>query len=292
MALVNLALVSAGRSGDGKSDYNRSYTVVWRAIVDDPRDGPATVGSFPGLPARFSPYVGYENTDDAAALCTTLKPEQAGGDGEYRLWKITGTFETNFTQAQDQHQNPEDRPPEKWVEFEDEQRDCTKTYNDLDIVNSAGQLVAGLQRDYTVATIVIARYEATFDPQTWLDFNNTTNSGTFSVVGGAFPDQTLRMKITTGKAETINGYRVWPVTYRLKYKKETWRVNPADVGTAVIGTDDKLHLPIDPATGQPKDGEIYLDGTGHEITDLVNNPIEYIGDKALYEPTSWASLNL
>lgn len=291
--IVSLAQIAAGRSGDGKSDYNRSYTVVWRAIVDDPRDGPATVGSAAGLPARFSPYVGYENTDDPAALCTSLKPDQIGADGEWRVWKITATFETQFTQGQDQHENPTDRPPEYWVEFQDETRSVTKTYNDLDIVNSAGQLIAGLERDYSVATIVIQRYESAFDPQSWLEFQNTTNSGTFSLSGiGSFDDQTLLMKITTGKAETINSYRVWPVTYRLKYKEDTWRVNPADVGTAVLGSDGKLHLPIDPATQQPKDGEVYLDGDGQEITDLLNNPIEYIGNKALYRPRDWSPLSL
>lgn len=286
MAIVSVKQVGAGRSASGGSDYNRSYTVVWMIIVSDPNDGPATVGNAAGLPLRFVPYVGFENTSDPEALCTDLDVEQDGE--EWQKWKATATFETRFTQEQDQHEDPEDRPAEMWVEFEDKTVKTTKTYNDLDIKNSAGQLIAGLEKDETVGVIVIERYESEFQPDVWFEFNNSTNSGTF--LGCA--DQTLKMKITAAKAETINGFRVWPVTYKLKYKKDKWTVNPADTGTAVRGTDNKLHLAIDKATQQPKDGVIYLDGNGAEIEDPLNTPIEYIGDKALQEPRDWSTLNL
>ncbi len=224
MSIVSLKKIAAGRSGDQKSDYNRSYTVVWTAIVNDPKDGPRTLGLASGLPLLFSSYIGYENASDIQALCTGVKPEQDGD--EWQKWKITATFETNFKQEQQQQENPTKRPVTRWVEYENQSKKVTKEWDGTEIKNSAGQLLDGLERQDCVRIDVFQRYESPDNSANWDAYQNTTNSKQFEDI----PKNQGLMQVTAAPPDTINGFYVSQVTYRIKRNPEGWDIEPADRG--------------------------------------------------------------
>jgi hypothetical protein len=284
MAVVSVKQIGAGRNADGRSDFNRSYTVVWVVIVDDPYDGPATVGSAATLPARFAPYVGYENTNDAFALCTSLRPEQDGE--EWYKWRVTATFETQFTQNQHQHEDPSEEPPVFWVETEFTTKPVVKEWNGNDIKNSAGQLIAGLEKLEAVETWVWEKNHTSLNRSFWLAYQNTVNSDNFFELE---PKQGL-LHIIVPKASYRNGAPFWRVQYRVKVNKDGWDVEPADRGTAVKNASGKLERPTD-EKGQPFDGEVPLkaDGTQERDSTVAQR---YLTAKDLYEPKAFSALGL
>jgi hypothetical protein len=293
MAIVRVSQTGPGRAAEGKSDFNFSYSVPFQVLVDDPRDGPGTVGNAVdpvtgvAIPPRFSQYKGYEaNFFDLNALCTRCVPKQDGE--EWRKWSVEAIFETNF---QIQHQqNPTEDPVVPWIEIESERRKVTKTWDGKDIVNSAGQLIDGIEDDFDLCTYCFLRNES--QPTTlWTTYNNTVNSDTFL---GCLA-KTLRLKIHVDKPQRRNEYYYWPHTYRFKYDPNGWAIDPADRGTAVKRSDGTLGRPISPNTNEPIDGEVFLDGSGGLLS--AGAAIVYLskftGSKTdIKQPKPFKSLNL
>lgn len=286
MAINSVKLVSAGRKASGTID-SRSYVVVWFVIVNSAYDGPCTVGNAPGIPLRYAPYVGYEHVADPVALCTRVEVEQDGGDGEYRKWRVTATFDTNWGQnEQPDTENPEDDPPIFWVETEFATKKVTKTWDGQDIKNAAGQLIDGLERFDAVETWVWEKNHNAINRALWNEYQNTVNNGGFHELG---PKEGL-LHIIVPKATYRNGVPYWRVQYRVRINKDGWPVNPRDVGTAVKNAAGKLERPVD-EKGNPMDGEVPLKADGTQQRDPTAAP-RYIGKKDLYEPKNFNSLGL
>ncbi len=294
MAIVSCKKIGAGRNGDNTKDRHRSYTVVFRVIVNSPADGPATVVGASGIPNLYVPYVGYESTPDSQALCTGVKPEQDGD--EWQRWRVTCTFTTNWAEGNNpnQQQNPEDEPAVFWVETEFATKAITKDYNGQDIRNSAGQLMAGLERFDAVETWVWEKNFTSLNRGTWKSYQNTVNSDS---VGEIEPKQGL-LHIIVPKPSFRDGQPYWRVQFRVKINPDKWTQKPADRGTAVLSGEEsdsadkrKLQRPKD-EMDQPIDGEVFLDGHGKMITDPLNTEIHYIEEKDVYRPMNFSALGV
>lgn len=286
MAIVSCTQIGAGRNGQGKSDFHRSYTVVWQVIVNSAYDGAMTIGLYAALPARFAPYVGYENAADIYALCTDLRIEQDGGD--WQKWRVTATFDTNWQNGQKNEENPEDEPSLFWVETEFVNKKVTKDGAGNPIVNAAGQLIAGLERIDAVETWVWEKNTTYLNRSLWKQYQNAVNSDSFYELD---PKEGL-MHIIVPKASYRNGVPFYRVQYRVKVNKDKWTQNPANIGTMVKGSDGKLHPPVD-STGQNMSGaEVYLKVDGSQITDFAATPINYIGEKDMYPLKPFSGLGL
>lgn len=286
MSVVSCKQISAGRNGEGKSDFHRSYTVVWFVIVNSPYDGPMLIGLTADLPARFAPYIGYENAADIAALCTNLKIEQDGPD--WQRWRVTATFDTNWQNGQQNQENPEDEPPLFWVETSFETKKITKDQAGNPIVNNAGQLIAGLERIDAVETWVWEKNYNALNRSLWKSYQNSVNSTAFLELE---PKEGL-LHIIVPKASYRNGQPFWRVQFRVKVNEDKWTQNPANIGTLVKGSDGKLHPPVD-SLGQSMSGsEVYLKVDGSQITDFAVTPINYIGAKDVYKLRNFNSLGL
>ncbi len=288
MAIQKLSQISAGRNASAKHDLTRRYTVVWRAIVTDPRDGPATVMA--ALAAQgvvlYTPYVGYENASDPLALLTEMRPDVEGPEGEWRTLRITGTFSTDWAEGQQQQPNPEDEPVLFWIETSFETRKVTKTWNGVDITNSADQLLDGLEREDAVETWVWERNYLSINRSLWKQYQNRINSAT---VAGEIDPKTGRLHILVAKPSFRNGTKFHRVQFRVKVNPDGWPVNPADRGTAVKNAAGDLERPVDDL-GQPMDGEVFLDGAGKQLA--AGAPIVYIGAKDLHEPKDLNNLGV
>lgn len=284
MAIDSVKKIGAGRKGSGKTD-SRSYVVVWWVIVNSPYDGPCTVANAPGLPLRYAPYVGYENTNDPAALCTGLDVEQDGD--EWPRWRVTATFDTNWNQSnqESQQENPEDDPVLFWIETEFQNRKTTKTWDGQDIKNSAGQLIDGLEKILAIETWVWERNYISVNRDVWTAYQNAVNSLPFE---GIETKEGL-LHIIVPKPSVRNGIPFVRVQFRIKINKDKWTVEPADRGTGVKGTDGKLYRPVD-AAGHPFDGEVPLKADGTQEKEAFADPRYIKPPRDIYEPKNFYNL--
>lgn len=282
MAIVSVSQLGAGRRGGGSLD-SRSYNVIFQVIVNSPYDGVATVGNAPGIPGRYQSYSGYENTNDPAALCTKVDPEQDGDD--WQKWRVTCTFDTNWDQNnQPNNEDPENDPPIFWIETEFNEVDYTKEYDDTPIKNSAGQLISGLRRFQAEETWVWERNYTSLNRGVWKDYQNSNNSTDFDEIEA----YTGLLHIIVPKPTWRNGVKYWRVQFRVRIREEGWRVNPADRGTAVKNSKGKLERPVD-EKGKPFDGEVPLKADGRQERS-AEAPPRYIGNKKPYKPRDFHAL--
>lgn len=288
MAIVSCKKIGAGRNGDNTKDHHRTYTVVFRVIVSSALDGPATVVMASGIPNLYSPYIGYENTSDAQALCVGVKPEQDGD--EWQRWRVTCQFTTNWAQNQpNQNPNPEDEPPVFWIETEFTTKKITKEWDGTDIKNSAGQLIEDIERYDVQETWVWEKNFTSINRGTWKAYQNSVNSDS---VGEIEPKQGL-LHIIVPKPDYRDGQPFWRVQFRVKVNKDKWSVKPRDQGTKVKASTDagaKLTRPVD-ELGRPFDGTVALKSTGVQELDPTATP-RYLDEKNLYEPKSFSALGV
>lgn len=290
MSVIKFKQIAAGRKGGAKDGADRNYVVTWVVIVDDRRDGPLTIGNYhPGgapkdnVPLRFQPYVGYENNDDGGALCRDVQVEQDGD--EWQKWKVTATFSAE-TSNPSTTPDPEEDPVNFWIETEFGEVETTKTWDDEDIKNSAGQLIAGLRKPNYGETWVWEKNYTSLNRGVWKAHQNTTNSSDFYEIEAK---QGL-LHIIVPKPAFRGGVMFWRVQFRVTIRKDKWTVNPADRGTAVKNEDGKLEQPVDPNTGQKIDGEVYLKEDGSLLFEPDEDEIRYIGEKDLVEPKDFSAL--
>lgn len=285
MAVVSCKQIGAGRNSGITKDRHRSYTVVYRVIVNSAYDGPATVISDPGIPLLYSPYVGYEHTSDPLALCTDIKPEQDGD--EWQRWRVTCSFTTNWGQNQpNKKDDPEEEPPIFWIETEFVSKKVTKEWDGTDIKNSAGQLIEDIERFDVVETWVWEKNFNSINRSTWKAYQNTVNSDT---VGEIEPKQGL-LHIIVPKPSYRDGNPYWRVQFRVKVNKDKWSVKPRDQGTRVKNSNGKLERPVD-ERGQPFDGTVPLKSDGKQQLDATAEP-RYLDEKDLYEPKNFSALGV
>lgn len=284
MAIVSVTQIGAGRRGGGSLD-SRSYNVVFQVLVSSPYDGIATVGNAPGIPGRFMPYAGYENTNDPQALCTKVDPEQDGDD--WQKWRVTCTFDTNWNQNQQpQNDDPEDDPPIFWIETEFVTKATTKEWDGTPIVNKAGQLIEGLERFDSIETWVWERNYTSLNRGVWKTYQNSVNSADFDEIDAKHG----LLHIIVPKPTFRNGVKYWRVQFRVKVStdEDGWQVNPANRGTAVKNASGKLERPVDDK-GKPFDGEVPLKNDGTQERNPAAVPL-YIGKKDLYRPRDFNAL--
>ena len=277
--------ISAGRKGNWKDAVDRSYTVAWKAIVDDPHDGPMQIGNHSAFPLRFQPYIGYEaGNDDPDAVCVALDVDPYGGESEWRVWLVTATFSTQSGNPTEKN-NPDEEPPIAWIETEFIVEEYTKEWDGTEIKNSAGQLIAGLSRKKAVETWVWEKNYLAINRGVWKAFQNTINSVPF------YEANTYEglLHIVVPKPNYRKGVPFWRVQFRVEINKDKWTVNPPNKGTVLKTSGGGFEVPIDPRTSQKIDGEVYLDQAG-QLLSIDTDDIIRIGEKFPYEPKNFYQL--
>lgn len=288
MAIVSCKKIGAGRNGDNTKDRHRTYTVVFRVIVNSPSDGPATVVLGSGIPNLYSPYIGYESSSDVLALCVGVKPEQDGDD--WQRWRVTCTFTTNWASGNQPNQqpNPEDEPAVFWIETEFTTRIVTREWNGNAIRNSAGQFIEGLERYEAIETWVWEKNFSWLNRGTWKAYQNSVNA---DAVGEIEPKQGL-LHIIVPKPSYREGEPFWRVQFRVKVNKDKWSVRPLDKGTRVKNgqTPSRLERPVDDM-GRPFDGTVNLKSSGLQELDPDVEP-RALPEKDLYQPMNFSALGV
>lgn len=271
MAVLWVKPIWSGRDGDADEQHRR-YTSCWRIRTTSPLDGPMTVGNAAGLPKRYEGYV-FGNDSDPSALCVGLSPKQDQDDA--RTWIVTAKYSTDYMTGQEGGDSPQDQNPLNWstvwsVDFEEFTRATTKDKDGQPIVNSAGQLIAGIEREDSYLVLVAQKNLADLDFNFVADYNNSTNSAGYK----GFGPRELKLKIRVGELAVHNGFKYYPHTFRFTIKEDKWDIDPVDRGTAVKDASGRLVVARD-AFEQPLQ-EVNLDGAGKLLA--AGQPLKYVSD--------------
>lgn len=285
MSIVRVSQLGAGRNGGFNKNFHRNYTVVKQVIVNDPYDGPATVVLASGF-LLYGAYAGYENTADVAALCVDIKPDQDGDN--WQKWRVVAQFTTNWKE-QDQEQDPEEEPALFWIETEFANKPTTKEWDGTPIVNSAGQLISGLEKPLSaVETWVWEKNFSWLNRGMWKLYQNATNTDTVAEIE---PYQGL-LHIIVPKPSFRDGLPFYRVQFRVLINDDPdgWRVRPADVGTMFKNSAGKLEAPAD-NMGRRLDGQVMLKEDGSLELDATAEP-RYLPAKHLVQPLAFSAIGL
>lgn len=201
------------------SEHSATYIV----IMDSDSSREYDVALVPGCP-----YIGMPSPVNYTAKCLTREIKERGP----RVWEVNARFSTNYsTEPPQGDQFPWDRLPTwSWsTEMIDEPLLCDAQDEDTAIWNSAGEPMIGVSRPVAVPVLTISRYELVFNPTTILDYTNKVNETAF---WGADAGKVLLCGIEANQ-EILDDWRVWKVTYTLKFKMDSygWLLRVLDQGT-------------------------------------------------------------
>jgi hypothetical protein len=279
MAVVSLQRIAQGRSGTADDKFDRSYEVVWKAITNDPQDGPYVVGNAVGLPARFAPY-SYGNDVDLAALCRDLSVRQ---DGENRkVWIVTAKFSTKH-KDDDNEADPLDRRVKSRLDFAPYQKLVTVDQNGDPIVNSAGDPYEVTVDDHR-PVLVYQRNEESINVPLVIDYQNSVNADSWKGLSAGQG----KLTIVYGEEQVENGTRFWPATYSIHIREEGWDFTPVDRGARIKLASGELIAARD--VFQNVQGQVNLDGAGNRLA--AGEDLVYLDPFQVYKRRAFSALGL
>ena len=210
----------------------RTYVRSFKLRTNDQADGPYQVGSHPALPV-----IGETHPDDPNAYVQRLVVEDTDPP---HGWTVTAyyTDERSYLQS-----NPNNEPEEggsapdqdeiliSWSSENYEEILTRDVVRDEPVKNAAGQFF------YVPPTVQRSRYNinirfnATQIPQWMLDRQDGVNETQVTIGGLAFAARTLLYSnLSIGERLIRNGVRYYPVSYQLKFRRETWDVVVLNAG--------------------------------------------------------------
>ena len=331
MSVQSVELLWEGwRDRDG-FDRKREYVRVYEVITDNRNDTQETAA---GSEARDMglPGNGYPLGDDGGAVVVDI---QTARDTPLR-WLVTCTYSTDWPSQLGAESltldpfggsvptatapgegggggappapTPRDPNPVNWpivYTVTHEQTTVPATHdNDGDpITNSAGDpFNPPVMVEKSMPVLTFTKYYAFVDID-WLEsYVDTVNEVSWK---GRSP-RVCRMVALDWASETMNGYAVWKVTFRVKIKRGTWAgALPNDVGRGwdlrildqgfqeYVQPPDPLKRKISPPRGDyggEMPGPFPLDGAGQAASASATTPA-YVTYR-YYEEADWSDLGL
>jgi hypothetical protein len=227
-----------GRGGDADKSFVRNYAKRWIAITDNPADDTDTILDYSLCPKVWiSAHPG-----NPLALCMHVDANNTAEDGDAKQWEVIAQYSTNY--GTQQTANPTERPVRWTVRNNVYRRVITEDVNGVPICNVAGDPPAEpVEIDANRPTIVAQRFEQ-ISLSMILNRVQTYNFAVNDREWQGFAKRTLRVLINYGDQITQNGFTVYPATYELEYRQETWRISYASLGWNIVvespiaGTND------------------------------------------------------
>lgn len=226
-----------GRRGTLDKRGHREYTVVYKVVSDDRRDGPVQAGNAPGVPQIGDLYAPGNDVDNAAI---TIAVEVNQGDSPYE-WLIDVTYSTDLGSYEPhKFENPLDEPPELSFGFQERRTICTGRWTDPTSPDPNG----ALQQGFAASNL------EPFDPQpevpvcdpvwtikkniqdiSYLAFMSLANCVNSDIFQGCSP-RTLQLKPPTATRKWHKNVQFyWDVSYQIIFRWETWDLQLLNQGT-------------------------------------------------------------
>ena len=255
--------------------------------LDDPTDKPYTARTADDGSVAIPDY-GDGYPGDAAAKARNIT---ARLETEDRLtYVVSVTYETPGAQGPGQEPETDplaDDPKITWG-FDSEEEVAAKDKDGEAIKNSAKDSFDPpiVKRAY-YPICTITRNEATFDPADADDFVNSVNNAGITIAGlTAAARKALMLDIACGEKSERNGTTFYPITFLIRFDRNTWDRDILDQGYNYIDAGEKKRITIQ---GQPCDTPQRLDGSGgiraHAAADVFLTFRET-------DELDWSALNL
>jgi hypothetical protein len=300
MAIKSVARIWEEQNGSHDASGNRQYTVPYRVITTDQKDGVLTVGQAVDpatglqIPRLFSSYEDPNGAVDRGSFCSRLEvrvmdPEDpccwsvichygniatssgyglgsgGGGGGGGGGGRPGSSAASNADQGKIEP-NPFQRPLEASVDRGSLQETRFKDVTGKLYANSSGQMFRDLPQVNSKNSILrVAKNMQSFPWDLQDQYQDAMNSEEFL----GKPAATWRCNSITGRTNYERddngiGYYYWVVTFELEYNKATWFWRPVDKGFCEK-INGKLVQMTD-QTGAMYQEEQLLDGNGRKLT--------------------------
>lgn len=254
MAHVSTGLIGASKGGLA-SDGSRTYTLVYRTIVDSPDDG--AILAISNVPFDYGdPYL-ISTEGDAGAVVNNIDTEQQDDDG--LTWITTVTFGKRNSKF---GSNPVNLPARVSGSFQMLTKSIIYDINNVPIENSAGVPYDESEIDDPQPLLVVRKNYSTWNPLLAYLYRNAVNSDPYR---GAAPGTVKVMAITWEEVDDNDGGVYYAVTFSFAMKPEGWDLILLDAGTEYIdGNGVKRNIVIG---GQKVTDPVKLDGAGGILPD-------------------------
>jgi len=180
-----------------------------------------------------------------------------------RIFEVTCQYST-VTTASEFTENPLKRDPEvTWGFFETSEVVVSDNEGNAIQASSTEPYQTALMENVENLELTIVRNEKTFDPDRALEFQGTVNEKKVTIAGKiSQPRQALLVQYT-GSKQKENEIDYWSVTYRIRFKEDTWDKQILDQGfnELIAGTV----TPILDTTQQKIQEPVKLDGNGRVL---------------------------
>ncbi len=227
MAVTDVMLRFQGQTSDTTSK-KRSYSSVYRVIVDDPLDGQTVVENAPGIPFYGAFYIAG-NTVDPLAVCKTKRAARV--EGTRLVWDVEVQYETpdgqdnkDDAKNRDDDGKPSDNPldwRDRWewvgVKYTKPLEKATLAENLIPKVRQMGVVgppvnAAGTvfdppaEMDDSRALLRITKFMKTFPSKLASEYRDAVNSDTVRIKKPALD---IMIEPYTAKLEPISGALQW-----------------------------------------------------------------------------------
>jgi hypothetical protein len=270
-AYVYATEISEGRTGSVDYKFQRTYTRVFKVVVDDPTLGPYFVGSCPALPLIYS-----RHPDDIRAFCVSINPVQDSQDPT--LWIVTCQYSYHVDglgsdpRIDSQQQgidpasrvdSPLSRPTDYTITTGSRPWAVYQDYQGNSIVNSAGDpFTPPIEIERVEAVITVGFNQANAPSTAWLGSVGRVNSNTMVIGPYTFGIGTIKCNRVSAQPVYENNVGYWRWSLEFGYRP-TWAFVLVDSGLRTrlfFGATPRFI--IDPVTAQKVDQPVLLDGGG------------------------------
>jgi hypothetical protein len=250
--------ISGGTTWSGKK-YQKTFSMVYTVLGDNTTQTEDDILNTIGLPALGVIVRG----------CYFKSAKAKEIDTHALLWEVDCSFDSELqldSQTSDTPDPLDLTPDWSWSSEPVQQLiDCDQVTG-LPIVTKAGEKIL-IDSDFAIPVLTIVRYQAYFDPDTILAFENTTNSTTF---WGAPPGVALMGEIRD-KRTVVQTVPLREVTYSIKFNFLMAPVIPSGGGSPIFELVGWKSAPL-------HQGTYYKASTGEKISFLDENGKPRIGN--------------
>jgi len=300
--------VDAKKTSDGY-EIKRQYVVIVQPN-ETGVDVELNVLNTSGLPSIGDPVSGSYPT----VLCTDVScsPSEGGNDGDFLTWYVDATFKTpTDDDSGDGAINPLNEAPVVSFGATQYERVVDKAYGDGDLEGEPTVPVENTIQDPFDPPIVVPKSNqyitiqqnlSSFDPSWIIEYENTTNKSSLTIVGVRVDtDQARMMSIRGNSAIDSNGNDYWVVSYEIEVSKEGFIKKILNSGlnhkVDSVGKVPIQYKDIPNFEGTDEEGIYFVNEpqklleNGKLVDDIANDDPFY-NDFKVYFSKSWSSLSI
>ena len=215
MAVIDCKLIS-NRSGEHNSQYQKTYSVQYRLLTNDPLDGPGTVVNYSGLPALYATY-SFGNDSDTNVYLISKSPREES-DGSFKTWVVT--CEYSNAPPVELSSNPLSEAAKVSMSMDQFSQVARVNVDNEWIRNTAGlAFTPPPDMDMARPVLTVRRNESFVDLNKAMDYSNSVNQSSWK----GCPPRTVKLRaLNYSEWQQRSGVVFYEATYEFHLFDQTW----------------------------------------------------------------------